>query len=152
MGEEFRPSLLRSLITANKRRGSDPKTVPQCYSTPHRPSLTLDLLMAGHRIYSIKRSNVFFFLAHSRAAFIRGRCLLRNYISQITANNRPFARWRHFTTTTRIFQGIAFAFLCKLRLLFLNLTATTKCKYEKNNETNSGHSSKRRHRANGPLR
>ena len=32
------------------------------------------------------------------------------------ANNRPFARWRHFTTTTRILQD--FAFLCKLGLLF----------------------------------
>ena len=31
--------------------------------------------------------------------------------------NRPFARWRHFTTTTRILQGIAF--LSKLRLLFM---------------------------------
>ena len=29
--------------------------------------------------------------------------------------HRPFARWRHFTTTTRILQS--FAFLCKLRLL-----------------------------------
>ena len=29
--------------------------------------------------------------------------------------NRPFARWRHFTTITIIFQG--FAFLCKLALL-----------------------------------
>ena len=26
-------------------------------------------------------------------------------------DHRPFARWRHFTTTTRILQG--FAFLCK---------------------------------------
>ena len=26
-------------------------------------------------------------------------------------DNRPFARWRHFTTTTRIPQG--FAFMCK---------------------------------------
>ena len=32
--------------------------------------------------------------------------------------NRPLARWRHFTTTTRILQG--FAFLCKLGLLLFN--------------------------------
>ena len=32
--------------------------------------------------------------------------------------NRPLARWRHFTTTTRILQG--FAFLCKLGLLVFN--------------------------------
>ena len=31
-----------------------------------------------------------------------------------TLVNRPFARWRHFTTTTRILQD--FAFLCKLGL------------------------------------
>ena len=31
--------------------------------------------------------------------------------------NGPFARWRHFTTTTRILQSIAF--LCKLRLSFV---------------------------------
>ena len=30
--------------------------------------------------------------------------------------NRPFARWRHFATTTRTLQG--FAFLCKYGLLF----------------------------------
>ena len=33
------------------------------------------------------------------------------------AANRPFARWRHFTTTTRILQG--FAFLFKLQLILL---------------------------------
>ena len=33
------------------------------------------------------------------------------------AANRPFARWRHFTTRTRILQG--FAFLFKLQLILL---------------------------------
>ena len=33
-------------------------------------------------------------------------------------NNRTIARWRHFTTTTRILEFVVF--LCKLRLLFFN--------------------------------
>ena len=47
--------------------------------------------------------------------------------------NRPFVRWRHVTTTSRILQG--FAFLCKLRLFFyLNLTGITKFKYERKSQ------------------
>ena len=34
--------------------------------------------------------------------------------TSVIAPNRPFARWHHFTSTTRILQG--FAFLCKLGL------------------------------------
>ena len=34
--------------------------------------------------------------------------------ASINVKKRPFARWRYFTTTTRILQG--FAFLCKLGL------------------------------------
>ena len=34
-----------------------------------------------------------------------------------TLYNRPFARWRHFTSITRILQG--FAFLCKLGLFLI---------------------------------
>ena len=56
------------------------------------------------------------------------------------AGNRPFARWRHFTTTTRILQD--FVFLCKLGLFYLNLAGITEFKYERNNEKDSGHSSK----------
>ena len=40
------------------------------------------------------------------------------WLSRLLASNRPLARWRHFTTTTRIAQG--FAFLCKLGLLLFN--------------------------------
>ena len=49
---------------------------------------------------------------------------------------RPFKGWRHFTTTTRILQGIAF--LCKLRLLLLTLhcAGTTKFKDDRKNEMN----------------
>ena len=37
--------------------------------------------------------------------------------TSVIVPNRPFARWHHFTSTTRILQG--FAFLCKLgRSLF----------------------------------
>ena len=42
---------------------------------------------------------------------------VNEFVNTETYTNRPFARWRHFTTTTRILQGIAF--LCKLRLLFI---------------------------------
>ena len=56
------------------------------------------------------------------------------------AGNRPFARRRHFTTTTRILQD--FVFLCKLGLFYLNLAGITEFKYERNNEKDSGHSSK----------
>ena len=38
--------------------------------------------------------------------------------SRNTGLNRTIARWRHFTTTTRILEFVVF--LCKLRLLFLN--------------------------------
>ena len=55
--------------------------------------------------------------------------------------NRPLARWCPVATTTRILQG--FAFLCKLGLLYLNLTGITKFKYERKNEMNSGQSSKK---------
>ena len=52
-----------------------------------------------------------------------------------------FARWCHFTTTTRILQG--FAFLFKLSFCYRNLTAITKFKYERKNEINSGLTNKK---------
>ena len=39
----------------------------------------------------------------------------RTFTNLTKGNNRQFARWRHFTTTTRILRGIAF--LDKLGLL-----------------------------------
>ena len=54
-------------------------------------------------------------------------CLLTRFAA-LNRRNRPFARWRHFTTTTRILHG--FAFLCK----HLNLAEITKYKYERKDE------------------
>ena len=64
-------------------------------------------------------------------------------------SDRPFARWRHFTTsvtvTAIILQGIVF--LCELRLSFLNLTGMTKFEHERRNEMNSGLSSEKTSRS-----
>ena len=49
--------------------------------------------------------------------FVNTETYTNTTVQQVAVCNRPFARWRHFTTTTRILQGIAF--LCKLRLLFI---------------------------------
>ena len=54
----------------------------------------------------------------------------------------PFARWRHFTSTTRILQG--FAFLGKLGLFCSKLIGITKFNNERENEVNSGLSSKKK--------
>ena len=56
------------------------------------------------------------------------------------SRNRPFARWHHFTTTTRILQG--FAFLCKVGRLSFKPPGITKFKYERKNEKDSSCSSK----------
>ena len=48
-------------------------------------------------------------------------------IKQMQTPFRPFARWRHFTTTTRILH---------------NFAGITEFKYERKNEKDSGHSSK----------
>ena len=53
-----------------------------------------------------------FVLRESNVKYFREPILFVNFI-------RPFARWRHFTTTTRVLQG--FAFLCKLGLLLTSL-------------------------------
>ena len=60
----------------------------------------------------------------------------RNVNKNVQNRYRPFKGWRHFTTTTRILQGIAF--LCKLRLLLLTLhcAGTTKFKDDRKNEMN----------------
>ena len=51
--------------------------------------------------------------------------------------NRTIARWRHFTTTTRIIEFLVF--LCKLRLLFfLVLSGIDKFKQQSKTEMNSG--------------
>ena len=44
--------------------------------------------------------------------------LLFVYLQPNLNKNRTIARWRHFTTTTRILEFVVF--FCKLRLLFLN--------------------------------
>ena len=51
------------------------------------------------------------------------RCLVQKtkiflVLGCLKARNRTIARWRHFTTTTRILEFVVF--LCKLRLLFFN--------------------------------
>ena len=56
------------------------------------------------------------------------------------SSNRPFAWWRHFTTTTRILQG--FAFLCKLRLLLFKPRWDYQIWIWKEKPKDSGHSSK----------
>ena len=105
--------------------------------------------IASHRIYSIKR-RTFFFLAYSRAAFIRGRCLLRNYISYITANNKPFAMASFYYCDQNL-SGYCFRVQIKAFVIQTSLGLPNLNRKEKN-EMNSGLSSKRRHRANGPLR
>ena len=69
---------------------------------------------------------------------------------KITKTNRPFARWRHFTTTTGILQGQCFlvqikAFVNKTSLGLPNLNMKGKTKWILVLVV------KRRHRANGPL-
>ena len=54
--------------------------------------------------------------------------------------NRPLARRRHFTTTTKMLQG--FAFLCKLWLCYLILAGITKFKNGRENVKDSGRSIK----------
>ena len=58
-------------------------------------------------------------------------------------SNKPFARWHHFTTTTRILQGFANISCANLGFCYLNLTGITKFEYERKDETNSGLSSKK---------
>ena len=67
----------------------------------------------------------------------------------IRALNRPFARWRHFTTTTRVLQG--FAFVGKLGFCYLNLTGITKFKLKKETKRILVLVVRGSHRANGPL-
>ena len=51
-----------------------------------------------------------------RILFLKSACVKNcQHCDANSSSNRPFARRRHFTTTTRILEG--FAFLCKLGLL-----------------------------------
>jgi len=72
----------------------------------------------------------------------KGQYYFVQYIKQFWAicDNCPFARWRRFTTATRMLQG--FAFLCKLGLLLFNPRRISKFKYERKNEKYSGRSGK----------
>ena len=63
--------------------------------------------------------------------------------------NTPFGRWRHFTTKTRIRQGIAF--LSKLRLLLFTPHWDYKFNYERKNEMNSGLSSEKTSSCKWPI-
>ena len=70
--------------------------------------------IASHRIYSIKRRTFFFCLRIQTQRLFEDAV----YNEIIFLKSLPVVghlQWRHFATTTRIFQGIAF--VCKLRLL-----------------------------------
>ena len=74
---------------------------------------------------------------------INGVFALNGFLSQGTKKtfrNRPLARWRHFTTTTRILRGLAF--LCKLGDWHLILAGITKFKYKRKTVKDSGRSGK----------
>ena len=65
---------------------------------------------------------------------------VRINLGPVARANRLFARWRHFTTTTRILQG--FALLCKLSLLLFKPRLDYQILIWKKSEKDSGLSSK----------
>ena len=74
---------------------------------------------------------------------------VRINLGPVARANRLFARWRHFTTTTRILQG--FSLLCKLRLLLFKPRLDYQILIWKKSEKDSGRSSKVTPSCNWPL-
>ena len=69
--------------------------------------------IASLRIYSIKRRTFFSLRIQEQRLFEDAVCYEDIFLKSLPIITH--LQWRHFTTTTRILQGIAF--VCKIRLL-----------------------------------